>query len=250
MPVADWRLVTLAPERDPGLKVTRWLAGQAILVSAGHCDASTDQLRAAIDAGLSMFTHLGNGCPTTLHRHDNIIQRVLSLRKRLTISFIADGVHVPAAALGNYLRLAGVDRSIVVTDAITAARARSQALHLRRAEGRRRRRPGRPVGRWFALCRSTTTMPRMAACCVSSCNCRITIFTTFYRVLPAVCWDAKTKEHFMSTGFGIIGCGMIASFHARAIAELRGAKLVACFDAVPAAADRLASPPAASPITI
>ena len=32
-------------------------------------------VRAAIDAGLSMFTHLGNGCPMQMHRHDNIIQR-------------------------------------------------------------------------------------------------------------------------------------------------------------------------------
>ena len=45
----------------------------------------------------------------------------------------------------------------------------------------------------------------------------------------------------MSIGFGIIGCGMIAKFHARAIADIRGAKLVACYDAVPAAADRLAA---------
>ncbi len=44
----------------------------------------------------------------------------------------------------------------------------------------------------------------------------------------------------MRHGFGIIGCGMIAHFHARAIRELRGAKLVACYDAIPAAADRLA----------
>ena len=41
-------------------------------------------------------------------------------------------------------------------------------------------------------------------------------------------------------GFGIIGCGMIAKFHAKAIADVRGAKLVACFDQVPAAADKLA----------
>ena len=34
---------------------------------------------------------------------------------------------------------------------------------------------------------------------------------------------------------------MIANFHARAIADIRGAKLVACFDAIPAAADRLAA---------
>lgn len=45
----------------------------------------------------------------------------------------------------------------------------------------------------------------------------------------------------MAHGFGIIGCGMISQFHARAIADLRRAKLVACYDAVPMAADRLAA---------
>jgi UDP-N-acetyl-2-amino-2-deoxyglucuronate dehydrogenase len=44
----------------------------------------------------------------------------------------------------------------------------------------------------------------------------------------------------MATGFGIIGCGMIAKFHARAIADIRGAQVAACYDNVPAAADRLA----------
>lgn len=44
----------------------------------------------------------------------------------------------------------------------------------------------------------------------------------------------------MATGFGVVGCGMIAHFHARAIADVPGAKLVAGFDTVPAAADRLA----------
>jgi UDP-N-acetyl-2-amino-2-deoxyglucuronate dehydrogenase len=41
-------------------------------------------------------------------------------------------------------------------------------------------------------------------------------------------------------GFGIIGCGMISKFHAKAIGDVRGARLVACFDQVPAAADKLA----------
>jgi predicted dehydrogenase len=44
----------------------------------------------------------------------------------------------------------------------------------------------------------------------------------------------------MAIGFGIIGCGMIAKFHARAIGDIRGAKTVACYDTVPAAADKLA----------
>jgi predicted dehydrogenase len=44
----------------------------------------------------------------------------------------------------------------------------------------------------------------------------------------------------MALGFGIIGCGMIANFHAKAIADVRGTKLVACFDNFPASADRFA----------
>src|SRR5262249_21997773 len=39
---------------------------------------------------------------------------------------------------------------------------------------------------------------------------------------------------------GIIGCGMISKFHAKAIGDVRGAKLIACYDQFPAAADKLA----------
>ena len=115
------RIVTLAPERDAGMGMIRVLVDAGVRVAAGHTDASLDELRAAIDAGLSMFTHVGNGCPMTLHRHDNIIQRALSLANQLWLTFIADGAHVPYPALGNYLRCAGLDRCIVVTDAIAAA---------------------------------------------------------------------------------------------------------------------------------
>lgn len=45
------RLVTLAPESDRSLSVTRMLAKREIVVSAGHTNASLDQLRAAIDNG-------------------------------------------------------------------------------------------------------------------------------------------------------------------------------------------------------
>jgi N-acetylglucosamine-6-phosphate deacetylase len=115
------RLVTLAPERDPGFAVTRWLCNQNIRVAAGHCNPTTNQLCAAIDAGVSMFTHLGNACPMLLNRHDNIIQRVLAMSDRLWVGFIADGIHVPFQALRNYLRVVGVERAFVVTDAIQAA---------------------------------------------------------------------------------------------------------------------------------
>jgi N-acetylglucosamine-6-phosphate deacetylase len=157
------RLVTLAPERDPGQKVVRYLAGQNVLVAAGHCDPSCDELSAAIDAGLSLFTHLGNGCPLLLPRNDNIIQRVLGLRDRLMICFIADGVHVPPQALATYLRLVGIERSIVVTDAISAARLGPGRYPLGGreidiGEDLIAHLPGSPL-----LMGSTATMPRMIA---------------------------------------------------------------------------------------
>mgnify|MGYP006292655677 CR=1 FL=1 len=115
------RLVTLAPEHDEGFRVTRLLAERGIVASAGHCNPSIETLRAASDAGLSMFTHLSNGCAALVPRHDNIIERALSLRDRLWVCFIADGEHVPFFTLGNWLRAAGLDRACVVTDALAPA---------------------------------------------------------------------------------------------------------------------------------
>jgi len=126
------KILTLAPERDENAAVTGWLAKQGVAVSAGHTDASLDQLKSAADAGLSLFTHVGNGCPMHgMHRHDNIIQRALHLRDRLWLCFIADRVHVPPVALTNYLALAG-DRAIVVTDAIAPAGLGPGRYHLGR----------------------------------------------------------------------------------------------------------------------
>ena len=156
------RIVTLAPEKDADLRVTRMLSAAGIVVAAGHCDPSVEEIRQAIDAGLSMFTHLGNGCPMTLHRHDNIIQRTLSLADQLWISFIADGAHVPWPALGNYLRITGIDRAIVVTDAISAAGLGPGTYTI----GDRQVTVGDDLVPWAAdrshFVGSATTMPRMA----------------------------------------------------------------------------------------
>jgi N-acetylglucosamine-6-phosphate deacetylase len=157
------RLVTLAPERDPGAKLVRFLADEKILVAAGHCDCTRDELSAAIDNGLSLFTHFGNGCPAVLPRHDNILQRVLSLRDRLSFTLIGDGIHIPPFALKNYLDFIGIERAIVVTDATEAARMGpgsyrlgSQSIQVGQDRVARTSRGNHLMG-------STATMPQMAA---------------------------------------------------------------------------------------
>jgi UDP-N-acetyl-2-amino-2-deoxyglucuronate dehydrogenase len=42
----------------------------------------------------------------------------------------------------------------------------------------------------------------------------------------------------MAIGFGIIGCGMISRFHAKAVADIKGAKVTACFDSYTESADK------------
>ena len=115
------KLVTLAPEVDPQSKLTKHLVQQGILVAAGHTDASVEQLQRAIDAGLQLFTHIGNACPQVCHRHDNILQRAMSLASQLKITFIADGWHLPSFVVKNLLRCATLEHLAVVSDAIAAA---------------------------------------------------------------------------------------------------------------------------------
>lgn len=115
------RLMTLAPEQDSSGEVTRYLASQDICVAAGHTNASRDQMLKSIDSGLRLFTHLGNGCPANLARHDSIIHRVLSLRNQIHVSLIADGHHLPLWLLRSWIDWFGIDRVTIISDAISAA---------------------------------------------------------------------------------------------------------------------------------
>ncbi len=115
------RLVTLAPEQDSKCHVIKRLRRENVIVFAGHTDASYATLQHAIQAGLVGFTHLGNGCVQQVDRHDNIIQRVLALKDHLVITLIADGIHLSDWLLKSWLNIIGLERSIVISDAMSAA---------------------------------------------------------------------------------------------------------------------------------
>ena len=77
-----------------------------------------------------MSTHLGNGLPAMLPKLDNPLMAQLA-EDRLAAGFIADGVHVPVAALKVMLRAKGWGRSVLVTDAVAAA-GRRRVVRVRR----------------------------------------------------------------------------------------------------------------------
>jgi N-acetylglucosamine-6-phosphate deacetylase len=114
------KMFTLAPEIDGIMDIISEAHGMDICVGIGHSSAIPSILDKAVRCGASISTHLGNGSHQTLPRHSNYIQYQLSL-DTLFASFIADGHHIPFYALKNYIRAKGVDRSVLITDAISAA---------------------------------------------------------------------------------------------------------------------------------
>ena len=119
---ADGRivLVTLAPEAPGALSLIDRLVKAGVRVAIGHTGGTPQQVEDAISAGATLATHLGNGCAQTLPRHPNFIWTLLAADP-VAASFIVDGHHLPAATVKGLVRAKGVDRSILVTDATSAA---------------------------------------------------------------------------------------------------------------------------------
>lgn len=114
------RLLTVAPEAPGVLPLIAHVTQQGVRVAIGHSAASDVEVRAAIAAGATMSTHLGNGVAMTVARHPNLIWEQLA-QDDLHASFIVDGHHLPPATVKVMLRAKGVSRSLLVTDAIAAA---------------------------------------------------------------------------------------------------------------------------------
>jgi len=116
-------MVTLAPEIDGAQALVAALNKAGRIVAIGHSAADFEQVAAATTAGATLSTHLGNGLPQQLHKLGNPIFAQLA-EDRLWASFIADGIHLHPKALRSLLRAKGPDRSILVTDAVSAAASR------------------------------------------------------------------------------------------------------------------------------
>lgn len=116
------RLITLAPEWPGSAEFIRHVVGHGVRVAIGHSNADDQVIDAATAAGLTLCTHVGNGTPMQLARHDNIIQRLLA-RDELTAVFIPDGIHVPPGPLRNFVRAKPRAKVLFTTDCIAAAGA-------------------------------------------------------------------------------------------------------------------------------
>jgi N-acetylglucosamine-6-phosphate deacetylase len=149
-------LMTLAPERDGAIPLIAWARSRGIVTAMGHTAADADAVSQAADAGLALSTHLGNALPQPQPKFLNPLMAQLA-EDRLHASFIADGIHIPPAALKVLLRAKGLARSILITDATAAAAAppgfyNFAGMAIERAADGSVREPGSPVLAGSALC--------------------------------------------------------------------------------------------------
>jgi N-acetylglucosamine-6-phosphate deacetylase len=96
------------------------MASAGRLVAIGHSAADAATVARAAQAGARLSTHLGNGLPQMLHKVDNPLFWQLA-EDRLSASLIVDGIHLPSHAVKVILRAKGSERSILVSDAVSAA---------------------------------------------------------------------------------------------------------------------------------
>ncbi len=114
------RLVTLSPEWPEAPRYIEEITGQGVVACIGHTGATHAQIADAVSAGATLSTHLGNGAHGVLPRHPNYLWDQIA-EDRLSASLIVDGIHLPGSFLKTVIRAKGVERSVLVTDAVTPA---------------------------------------------------------------------------------------------------------------------------------
>ncbi len=114
------RLITISPEWPETPHFIESLVSEGVVVSVGHTKADAAQIADAVRAGATLSTHLGNGAHSVLSRHPNYIWEQLA-EDRLNASFIVDGIHLGESFLKVALRAKGVERAVLVTDAVMPA---------------------------------------------------------------------------------------------------------------------------------
>ena len=113
------KLITLAPEIAGGERLMRDALAHGATVSIGHSGADYDAATRYFAEGARQVTHTFNGMPGVHHRHPGLFIAAIE-HPDVTLQIIPDGIHVHPAVIRLVLRLVGVERVLVITDAMLA----------------------------------------------------------------------------------------------------------------------------------
>jgi N-acetylglucosamine-6-phosphate deacetylase len=116
--------ITIAPELPGALELIQAASAAGVNMSAGHTEASDENLRAAVAVGLRKVTHLFNAMSSAskhgLFRQAGTLELALA-DANIFCELIADGFHVSPTLLQLAYRAKGADRIALVSDALAGA---------------------------------------------------------------------------------------------------------------------------------
>jgi N-acetylglucosamine-6-phosphate deacetylase len=121
-------LITLAPEETTP-DVIASLSRSGVIVSAGHTNATYDETLAALDSGLSGFTHLFNAMSPLTSRAPGVVGAALDDRDSMC-GIIVDGRHIHPVVMRVALRCKSVDKLMLITDAMPSVGAPEKTFRL------------------------------------------------------------------------------------------------------------------------
>jgi len=108
--------MTVAPESDAGEEGLKALFAKNIVPSLGHSNATFEEAQQAFDRGVVLMTHTFNALPPLHHRAPGAVAAAM-LDDRVTCCVICDGLHVDPTAVKLLLKVKGIEKIILVTDA-------------------------------------------------------------------------------------------------------------------------------------
>jgi N-acetylglucosamine-6-phosphate deacetylase len=123
------RMMTIAPELDGAMELISAAAARGVWVSLGHSDARFDAAEQAISAGARHATHTFNAMRPLGHRDPGILGAVLT-DDRVTADIIVDGVHLNPSIVKLVAQCKGPERTVLITDAISATGMPDGHYHL------------------------------------------------------------------------------------------------------------------------
>ncbi len=113
------RMMTIAPELEGALEVITEAARRGVCVSLGHSDADFAAAEQGIAAGARHATHTFNAMRPLDHRSPGILGAVLT-DNRVSADIIADSVHLDPTIVKLVAAAKGPERTVLITDAISA----------------------------------------------------------------------------------------------------------------------------------
>jgi len=121
------KIVTYAPELDKDLAMTKFMAQNNIIPSAGHCKASNNEIKSAQGKGLKQITHLFNAMPSLHHRNIGVIGEALT-NDNIYVEVIADHQHLAAEILTIIQRTKPKTRIIFISDSLPLNRSQNDSI--------------------------------------------------------------------------------------------------------------------------